>query len=45
MMTWLQRSPMESAAPWSWKQVGMAIEKYPSVLNSLIGDPPMVGLV
>ena len=26
-----------------WKQGGKAILKYPSVVNSLIGAPPMVG--
>ena len=42
MVTWLQCCPMKSAAPVANK-VGMVIEKYPSVLNSLIGVPPMVG--
>ena len=42
MVTWLQRCPRKSAAPVGNK-VGKAILKYPSVVNSLIGAPPMVG--
>ena len=42
MVTWLWQNPRKSAAPVGNK-LGKAMLKYPSVVDLLIGAPPIVG--